>query len=195
MAKKGFNLDNYRTVDTRLREFWLEHPNWSFTSICHVNTDEKVVFESTIKDENNNIRSNGWAEEHRELLRFVGSHNAVEVAETSARGRALSGLGYLGSTSAMPGSKIPGREEMEIAKAIEDKLSAVPIPKELEDDLNFLYEASKKKFPEIFNTMKSDEFWKRIQLKAIKEKKTIDSSWIKEKQNEIEGVKTEEVSK
>ena len=190
MAKKGFNIDEYRLVATRVSQFWLEHPSWSFTVSIHHVSDDTVLMEGIIKDEDGTVRANGFAEETRELLRFVGAHNAVEVCETSARGRALAAFGYLGSASG-----IAGKEEMEMATAIQNKLASVPIPEDLAEDIQYLFDLSKKRFPDAYEDMGWKDFWKRLQIKALKDRREIDADYIREKQEEISGTKASKEEK
>lgn len=102
-----FNLDNYETVEDRLRRFWADHPNGQvFTQIHHYD-DNRVVFRAEIFFDIKDPRpvATGYAEETRDASP-VNRTSHVENCETSAIGRALANCNYA------PKGQRPSREEM-----------------------------------------------------------------------------------
>lgn len=86
----------YKTVAKRVEEFREKYPRFSLINEI-VQIDEKVVIiKSTISDETGRILSTGFAEEKRGSS-MINKTSALENAETSAIGRALSGLGFGGT--------------------------------------------------------------------------------------------------
>ena len=109
MAK--FNLENYETVEDRLKQYWKDNPNGRiFTEVVHETEDGSCV---TIRalvyidaDDSNPI-STGIAQETKGQGGFANTDAWVENCETSAIGRALANWKYQGSSKARP-----SREEM-----------------------------------------------------------------------------------
>lgn len=107
---RGFNLDDYVTVQDRIRQFWADHPNGRIhTEIMSDPTDYQScryvarVYRD-IADEH--PAATGWAFEHAtERGPNLTSHE--ENCETSAIGRALANMGYATSQKDRP-----SREEM-----------------------------------------------------------------------------------
>jgi len=102
-----FNLEDYDTVESRIKKFWEQFPNGRIlTDILH-DTDERKVVKAYVYADREDQRAvtSGMAEE------IVGSSmvtktSALEVCETSAIGRALANFLF-------SGNKRPSREEME----------------------------------------------------------------------------------
>ena len=87
---------DYKTVAKRVEEFREKYPRFSLINEI-VQIDEKIVIiKSTISDETGKIISNGHAEERRGSS-MINKTSVLENAETSAIGRALSGLGFGGT--------------------------------------------------------------------------------------------------
>jgi hypothetical protein len=109
MAK--FNLENYETVEERLKLFWKDNPNGRiFTEVVHETEDGSCV---TIRalvyvnaDDLNPIAT-GIAQETKGQGGFANTDAWVENCETSAIGRALANWKYQGS-----GKARPSKEEM-----------------------------------------------------------------------------------
>ena len=102
-----FNLEDYDTVESRIKKFWEQFPNGRIlTDILHDSDERKVVKAFVYVDrEDQRAITTGMAEE------IVGSSmvtktSALEVCETSAIGRALANFTF-------SGNKRPSREEME----------------------------------------------------------------------------------
>ena len=117
-----FNLDEYDTVESRIKKFWEKYPNGRiWTKPIHDSDTRKVwVAEIYVDREDTRPVTTGSAEE------IVGSSmvttsSALEVCETSAIGRALANFIF-------SGNKRPSREEMQKVERYEKnppKLKAV----------------------------------------------------------------------
>jgi hypothetical protein len=102
-----FNLEDYDTVESRIKKFWEQFPNGRIhTQILHNDENRFIVQAFIFTDrEDHQPVTMGMAEE------IVGSSmvtksSALEVCETSAIGRALANFLF-------SGNKRPSREEME----------------------------------------------------------------------------------
>ena len=120
----GFNIDNYETVDSRIARFWEMYKNGSIVSdlFSEARPDGRVewICKATIRKEADGvIVATGWATEYEGANKFA-PHNAPELAETSAIGRALANLGF-----AKVGER-PSREEMASARSKEATPKPVP---------------------------------------------------------------------
>jgi hypothetical protein len=109
MAK--FNLDNYETVEDRLKVFWKDNPNARInTEIAHITEDGTCVTiraEVFKKEEDARPVATGIAQETKGQGGFANADAWMENCETSAIGRALANWKYQGSTKPRP-----SREEM-----------------------------------------------------------------------------------
>jgi len=86
----------YATVAFRVSEFRKKFPDWEIqTEIIEAN-DTKVVMQAYIYNENNRCIATGHAEEYR-AASSINKTSALENAETSAVGRALSFAGFGGT--------------------------------------------------------------------------------------------------
>nr|BAR34122.1 hypothetical protein [uncultured Mediterranean phage uvMED] len=109
MAK--FNLENYETVEERLKKFWADYPNGRiFTEVVHITDDGLTVTIRThgykdIKDAQ--PVSTGIAQETKGQGGFANADAWMENCETSSIGRMLANWTYQGSDKARP-----SREEM-----------------------------------------------------------------------------------
>lgn len=102
-----FNLEDYDTVESRIKKFWEQFPNGRILSDVLHDSDERKVVKAFVYSDREDQRpvATGVAEE------IVGSSmvtktSALEVCETSAIGRALANFLF-------SGNKRPSREEME----------------------------------------------------------------------------------
>tara|TARA_R100000951_G_scaffold75562_1_gene63715 strand:+ start:772 stop:1758 length:987 start_codon:yes stop_codon:yes gene_type:complete len=110
MAK--FNLDNYETVEERLKQYWIDNPRGKIeTNVVHITDDGTCV---TIKaevfvntDDQYKCISTGIAQETKGQGGFANTDAWVENCETSAIGRALANWNYQGSKAPRP-----SRQEM-----------------------------------------------------------------------------------
>ena len=117
-----FNLDDYETVEDRLRKFWEDHEDGRIESDLVAYSDTQFIVKASIffDGDNDNPTATGLAEE------IVGASpvnktSALENAETSAIGRALANCGYATK------GKRPSREEMQ--KVQRGTVKSVPAPK------------------------------------------------------------------
>lgn len=119
-------LAGYVEVADRIPLFWEKYPEGAIRTVLKKFEDDEVIFIAQLYAMNDDIEpvATGWAHE------VVGSSHinktsAIENCETSAVGRALANLGFLGK----PGAKRPSREEMRkvvpAEKKTRDKLIAI----------------------------------------------------------------------
>ena len=102
-----FNLEDYDTVESRIKKFWEQFPNGRILTDIIYNDETRFVVKAYVYVDREDSRAitSGMAEE------IVGSSmvtksSALEVCETSAIGRALANFIF-------SGNKRPSREEME----------------------------------------------------------------------------------
>ena len=118
-----FNLDEYDTVESRIKKFWEAYPNGRILTDVLFDDDKRKVIKAFVylDKEDQRPTTTGMAEE------IVGSSmvttsSALEVCETSAIGRALANFIF-------SGNKRPSREEMQKVERYEKnpprKLNAV----------------------------------------------------------------------
>ena len=107
MAK--FNLDNYETVEDRLKKYWQDNPNGTITTdVVHITDDGScVTIKAYIHDDKGNLVATGIAQETKGQGGFANADAWMENCETSAIGRALANWKYQGNTKPRP-----SREEM-----------------------------------------------------------------------------------
>lgn len=86
----------YFTVAERVDQFREENPDWSIVTKIIKADDYSVIARTRIYDRQGCILSTGWAEEIRGKNTFIKDAE-VELAETSAVGRALAFYKYAGS--------------------------------------------------------------------------------------------------
>lgn len=104
----NFNLNDYETVDERLKRFYKDYKNGRIiTEMVHYD-DSKVVFKAYLYKsfDDEKVWATGYAEETRAFGNPVNKTAHLENCETSAIGRALANAGY-------SGDKRPTREEMQ----------------------------------------------------------------------------------
>lgn len=105
-------LQDYEPVEDRLRAFWNEHEDGHIeTELVH-HADGEYIFKATIwRHGEDRPAATGYARDAVNSLPPNMKASALEVAETSAIGRALANLGYA------PKGRRPSREEMSKASA------------------------------------------------------------------------------
>ena len=159
MAK--FNLDNYETVEERLKQYWIDNPSGKIeTNVVHITDDGTCV---TIKaevfvntDEQYKCISTGIAQETKGQGGFANTDAWVENCETSAIGRALANWNYQGSKSPRP-----SRQEMSKVgnKPVDVKVEKPKMTTDKEDIQ--VLEKAKKEFAESItekpSTTKADQ--------------------------------------
>ena len=141
MAK--FNLDNYETVEDRLKVFWKDNPNARInTEIAHITEDGTCVTiraEVFKQEEDARPVATGIAQETKGQGGFANADAWMENCETSAIGRALANWKYQGSDKARPSreemSKVqvekkpvkkPTKQEQEAMNKVVDEMVAEP---------------------------------------------------------------------
>lgn len=86
----------YLTVALRVNQFREAHPDWCIaTEILHRDQDV-VVLKASILNDKGTLMATGHSEEKRAASQ-INRTSALENAETSAIGRALAALGYVGT--------------------------------------------------------------------------------------------------
>lgn len=122
--KKPKHLKNYKYVWERVVDFNNDYPNGSITSTYHIDkewynaiTDKNcncfIVITTVIPDVSNPDRQvNGLAYETDDDG-FVNRKNALENCETSAVGRALAKIGYIGMEEAIDAQEITEKAKLE----------------------------------------------------------------------------------
>ena len=117
-----FNLDDYETVESRLKRFWKDHPNGAVI-VDNITTEGdrsrgEWVMTAAIYFEKEDIRPAGSDTAfERDGGQGPNATSAAENAATSAVGRGLANCGY-------SGNKRASREEME--KVNRGNVTALP---------------------------------------------------------------------
>ena len=126
MAK--FNLDNYETVEDRLKQYWEDNPNGRiWTEVVHETEDGScVTIRAEIYKQEEDARpvSTGIAQETKGQGGFANADAWMENCETSAIGRALANWKYQGS-----GKARPSKEEMSKVGNSKDNVGKQETPK------------------------------------------------------------------
>jgi hypothetical protein len=143
MAGK-FNLEDYDTVESRIKKFWEAYPDGRILTDVLYDTDQRKVVKAFIYADrlDNRAITTGLAEEIVGAS-LVTKTSALEVCETSAIGRALANFVF-------SGNKRPSREEMQKVERYE-KNRANPVrtltpdqTERLEKILEMLFEINEK---------------------------------------------------
>ena len=138
-----FNLDNYETVEDRLKKFWKDNPDARInTEIAHITEDGTCVTiraEVFKQEEDARPVATGIAQETKGQGGFANADAWMENCETSAIGRALANWKYQGSDKARPSreemSKVqvdkkpvkkPTKQEQEAMNKVVDEMVAKP---------------------------------------------------------------------
>ena len=123
-----FNLENYETVEERLKVFWKDNPEGRiFTEVVHETDDGSCVTIRAFiyKDENDtNPISTGIAQETKGQGGFANTDAWVENCETSAIGRALANWKYQGNNKPRPSAE-------EMSKVVKEDTPKTPSKKEV----------------------------------------------------------------
>ena len=129
MAK--FNLENYETVEDRLKQYWKDNPNGRiWTEVVHETDDGSCVTIRAlvyINADDSNPISTGIAQETKGQGGFANTDAWVENCETSAIGRALANWKYQGS-----GKARPSQQEMSKVGNSKDNVGKQATPKKKE---------------------------------------------------------------
>ena len=140
-----FNLDNYETVEDRLKQYWKDNPQGRIsTDVVHITDDGSCV---TIKAEifvwHEDVGlycvATGIAQETKGQGGFANADAWMENCETSAIGRALANWKYQGSNKPRPSrqemSKVqvekkpvkkPTKQEQDAMNKVVDEMVAEP---------------------------------------------------------------------
>jgi hypothetical protein len=139
-----FNLDDYETVESRLKRFWKDHPNGAVL-VDNITTEGdrsrgEWVCTASIYFDKDDIRPAGTDTAfERDGGTGPNQTSALENCATSATGRALANCGY-------SGNKRASREEMEkvnrgnvtqLSRALQTTID--PATATTLDDLNLLW--------------------------------------------------------
>ena len=130
MAK--FNLENYETVEERLKKFWKDYPNGRVeTEVVHITDDGTcVTIKSAIYKDINDTHpvATGIAQETKGQGGFANADAWMENCETSSLGRSLSNWMYQGANKPRP-----SREEMSKSAPKVEVFKPEPAPMTKED--------------------------------------------------------------
>ena len=105
----------YQTVAYRVHKFREEHPGHTIETQLILQDSEKVIMKALIMD-GDKLLATGYAEEIRGSSGILAT-SALEVAETSAIGRALAALGMAGTEYASADEVAGAISQQEITKA------------------------------------------------------------------------------
>ena len=158
MAK--FNLDNYETVEERLKKFWKDYPNGRVeTEVVHITEDGTcVTIKSAIYKDINDTHpvATGIAQETKGQGGFANADAWMENCETSSLGRSLSNWMYQGANKPRP-----SKEEMsKVVKKPADVKVEKPKMTSDKEDLKSLEKAKQefaKSITETPKTPKADQ--------------------------------------
>ena len=140
MAK--FNLDNYETVEDRLKKYWEDNPTGRIcTEVQHITDDGTCV---TIRAEiyvwHEDIGfycvATGIAQETKGQGGFANADAWMENCETSAIGRALANWKYQGSNKKRPSAEEMSKVGNSKPKVEVEKAAAKPMTKDEATSLN-----------------------------------------------------------
>jgi hypothetical protein len=165
----------YYMVAQRLIMFRVEHPLWPLITKLEKMEQGNVVFSAVIQDDTGRTIATGWAWE-QVSQGMVNRTSAVENCETSAIGRALANLGYVGS-----GGAYASADEMQktIDSDTADYLYELLRNSTFDDEQKFRYESEIKnctlaKVDELFDLFNAnqipEEFKDNARLKDINKK-------------------------
>jgi hypothetical protein len=112
----GFDLSQYQPVEDRIREFWQRYPSGRITTTLLSHEDGAYIVQAHVYrgDELRDTPAfaTGLARDSYDGLPPNMRGSALEIAETSAVGRALANAGFA------PKGQRPSREEMHKASAV-----------------------------------------------------------------------------
>lgn len=147
----------YKTVAERVTEFRGDHADWSIITDIIKADDSSVIAKTEIR-EGNNVVSTGWAEEMRGANSFV-KNCEVELAETSAVGRALAFFKYAGheiaSADEVAGAikAEAGAEHIEYITAVRDEWPTIAAVKDFLAEEVPNVDAAREAFKELTEDM------------------------------------------
>ena len=106
-----FNVDDYVMVEDRIKKFREKHPDGQIKTELVASTPDlqSVIVKAEVYDKEGNMLGSDLAQDHQGTHNFANEYSWVEVATTSAIGRALFNAGFQKSN----GEKKASREEMQ----------------------------------------------------------------------------------
>jgi hypothetical protein len=122
-----FNLNDYETVEERLKRFWRDHPTGSIVTTNQTTADDRsrgqwVVYAEIYFDRADGRPAGSGLAFEIDGAGMANKTSALENCETSAIGRALANSGY-------SGDKRASREEMAKVQRMSAGLaSSAPMP-------------------------------------------------------------------
>ena len=160
----------YKTVSERINEFRNDHFDWTILSEVLMDDGESALVKATIMNEEGRVISAGHGKEYRQTSKMHQT-SYVEIAETSAVGRALAFYLYAGQEIASAdevASAIHAQNSMTGKKINIDKLtSVVDVAKQLVDEFESDLEQGAKPAREIYEPLSNDErMWVNGELNA-----------------------------
>lgn len=106
-----FNVNDYVMVEDRIKKFREKHPDGQIKTELVASTPDlqSVIVKAEVYDKEGNMLGSDLAQDHQGTHNFANEYSWVEVATTSAIGRALFNAGFQKSN----GEKKASREEMQ----------------------------------------------------------------------------------
>ena len=106
-----FNVNDYVMVEDRIKKFREVHPAGQIKTELVATTEDlqSVIVKAEVYDKDGNMLGSDLAQDHQGTHNFANEYSWVEVATTSAIGRALFNAGFQKSN----GEKKASREEMQ----------------------------------------------------------------------------------
>ena len=106
-----FNVNDYVMVEDRIKKFREKHPEGQIKTELVASTPDlqRVIVKAEVYDKEGNVLGSDLAQDHQGTHNFANEYSWVEVATTSAIGRALFNAGFQKSN----GEKKASREEMQ----------------------------------------------------------------------------------
>ena len=141
-----FDLNNYETVEDRLKVFWKDYPEGRIeTEVVHITDDGTcVTIKSAIYKEINDTNpvATGIAQETKGQGGFANADAWMENCETSSIGRALANWKYQGNNKPRPSQEEMKKVQKSKPKQEVDKVTEESI-KKFEDDIGMKKEEGK----------------------------------------------------
>ncbi len=141
-----FDLNNYETVEDRLKVFWKDYPEGRIeTEILHITPDGTcVTIQASVFKQGEDARpvATGIAQETKGQGGFANADAWMENCETSALGRALANWKYQGSNKPRPSQEEMKKVQKSKPKQEVDKITEESI-KKFEDDIGMKKEEGK----------------------------------------------------
>jgi hypothetical protein len=141
-----FDLNNYETVEDRLKVFWKDYPEGRIeTEVVHITDDGTcVTIKSAIYKEINDTNpvATGIAQETKGQGGFANADAWMENCETSSIGRALANWKYQGNNKPRPSQEEMKKVQKSKPKQEVDKITEESI-KKFEDDIGMKKEEGK----------------------------------------------------